>query len=123
MAVAPQKHVLDHKTLLPTPKLWIFSFPSVEGKFAPHKRVLEQNSQLLTALKFGSPEDQSLVHLCVVLHFLILNYVLWFQLKCPKVETTGETYGLQLISGVQQLNVELCGLQIYQSRHFRLYLL
>ena len=52
------------------------------GKMAvvPQKRVLEQNFQLPTPLKFGSPHESVLEqrfsfyptsHLCVVLHFLI----------------------------------------------------
>ena len=36
-----------------------------------------------------------------------------FQLKCPKVEISEETYGLELISGVQ--GQRLCGLQIHQG--------
>ena len=36
------------------------------------------------------------------------------QLKCPKVETSEETYGLHLISGVQEQR--LCGFSIYRGK-------
>ena len=40
-----------------------------------------------------------------------------FQLKCLTSVTTNRTYELQLIFGGE--NIELCGLQIYQSKNFQ----
>ena len=77
-----------------TPKVWVSGFPSVDGNGklvsaitengkngrSSQKRILEQNFQLPTPLKFGSPHESVLEqrfsfyptsHLCVVLHFLI----------------------------------------------------
>ena len=40
----------------------------------------------------------------------------FFQVKCSKQETPGETYELQLISGIKKQNLTLCGLKIYQGK-------
>ena len=38
-----------------------------------------------------------------------------FQLKCPIDETSNKTHELQLISGIQQEDVEVCGLTVFEG--------
>ena len=43
-------------------------------------------------------------------------------MKCAKQETLDEGYELQLISGIDQQNLTLCGLKIYQGKTLKLFL-
>ena len=93
---SPKTHPRAKLPITDPPKVWVSGFLSVNGNAklvstitengkngrSSKKCILEQNFQLPTPLKFGSPHESVLEqgfsfyptsHLCVVLHFLIFD--------------------------------------------------